>query len=64
MSFLDSDPRTADDSQEAAMGLTLDNTMNPTILRQLALSMEDLQWREEATVHSDPSVYGAGARWE
>jgi len=38
-----------------AIGLTLDNTMTPTRLRQLALSIEDLESQEEAAVHSEPS---------
>jgi len=37
------------------MALTLDNTVTPTTLRQLAPSIEDLESQEEATVHSDPS---------
>jgi len=55
LSFLDSDPQTPDGSQEVAMGLTLDNTVTPTTLRQLALSIEDLESQEEAGVHSEPS---------
>jgi hypothetical protein len=55
LSFLDSDPQTPDGSQEVAMGLTLDNTVTPTTLRQLALSIEDLESQEEAAVHSEPS---------
>jgi len=43
LSFLDSNPQTPDGSQEVAVGLTLDNTMNPTTLRQLALSIGDLR---------------------
>ena len=54
-SFLDSDPQTPDGSQEVAMGLTLDNTVTPTTLRQLALSIEDLESQVEAAVHSEPS---------
>jgi len=42
-SFLDSDPQTPDGSQEGAVGLTLDNTVTPTTLRQLALSIGDLE---------------------
>jgi len=37
------------------VGLTLDNTVTPTILRQLALSIEDLESQDEAAVHSEPS---------
>jgi len=55
LSFLDSDPQTPDGSQEVAMGLTLDNTVTPTTLRQLALSIEDVESQEEAAVHSEPS---------
>jgi len=55
LSFLDSDPRTPEGSQEVAMGLTLANTVTPTTLRQPALSIEDLEWQEEAAVHSEPS---------
>jgi len=36
------------------MGLILDNTLTPTTLRQLALSIEDVESQEE-TVHSEPS---------
>ena len=43
VSFLDSNPQTPDGSQEAAVGLTLDNTVTPTTLRQLALSIGDLE---------------------
>ena len=43
LSFLDSDPQTPDGSQEVAVGLTLDNTVTPTTLRQLALSIGDLE---------------------
>jgi len=55
LSFLNSNPQTPGGSQEVAMGLTLDNTVTPTTLRQLALSIEDLQSQEEAAVHSEPS---------
>jgi len=55
LGFLDSDPDTPDGSQEVAMGLTLDTTVTPTTLRQLALSIEDLESQEEAAVHSEPS---------
>ena len=53
--FLDSDPQTPDGSHEVAMGLTLDNTVTPTTLRRLALSIEDLESQEEAVVHSELS---------
>ena len=55
VSLLDSDSQTPDGSQEVAAGLPLDNTMTPTTLRQLALTIEDLQLPEEAAVHSQPS---------
>ena len=42
LSCLDSDPQTPDRSQEMAVGLTLDNTVTPTTLQQLALSIGDL----------------------
>jgi len=37
------------------MGLTLDNTLTPTTLRQLALTIQDLASQEEAAVHSQLS---------
>jgi len=43
LSFLDSDPQTSDGSQEVAVGLASDNTVTPTTLRQLALSIGDLE---------------------
>jgi len=55
LSFLDSDPQSPDGSHELAMGLTLDNTVTPTTLRQLALSIEALESQEEAAMHSEPS---------
>jgi len=55
LSFLHSNPQTPDGSQEVAMGLTLENTVTPTTLRQLALSIEDLESQEEAAMHSQPS---------
>jgi len=42
-SFRNSDPQTPDGSQEVAVGLTLDNTVTPTTLRQPALSIGDLE---------------------
>ena len=54
LSFLDSDPQTPDGSQEVAVGLTLANTVTPTTLRHLALSLEDLERPEETAVHSEP----------
>jgi len=35
--------------------MTLDNTVTPTTLGQLALGLEDLESQEEAAVHSEPS---------
>jgi len=35
------------------MGLTWDNTVTATTLRQLALSIEDRESQEEAAVHSE-----------
>ena len=55
LSFLDSDPQTPDSSQVVAMWVTLENTVTPTTLRQLALSIEDVESQEEAAVHSEPS---------
>jgi len=43
----DSDLHTPNSSQEVAGGLTLDNTVTPTILRQLALTHDDLEPAEE-----------------
>jgi len=54
LSFLDSDLQTPDGSQEVAVVLTLHNTVTPTTLRQLALSIKDLESQEEAAVHSEP----------
>jgi len=55
LSFLNSDPQTPDSSQEVALGLTLDHTVTPTTLRHIALCIEDLEWQEEAAVHSELS---------
>ena len=41
--FLNSDPQAPDGSLEVAVGLTLDNTMTSTTLRELALSIGDLE---------------------
>jgi len=49
LNFLDSDLQTPNGSQEVARGLTLDNTVTPTTLRQLALSLDDLVPAEETT---------------
>jgi len=55
LSFLDSDPLTPDGSEEVAMGLTLYNTVTPTTLQQLALSIQDLESQGEPAVRSEPS---------
>ena len=49
LNFLDSDLQTPNGSQEVAGGLTLDNTVTPTTLRQLALRLDDLEPAEETT---------------
>ena len=49
LNFLDSDLQTPDGSQQVAGELTLDNTVTPTTLRQLALSLDDLEPAEETT---------------
>jgi len=49
LNFLDPDLQTPDGSQEVAGGLTLDNTVTPTPLRQLALSIDDLEPAEQTT---------------
>ena len=36
------------------VGLTLDNTGSPTTLRQLTLSIGDLESPKDAAVHSEP----------
>ena len=55
LTFLDSDLQTPDGSQEVAMGLTLENTVTPTTLRHLALSLDDLELPEEAAADSELS---------
>ena len=47
--FLDSDVQAPDGSQQVAGGLTLDNTVTLTTLRQLALSLNDLGPAGETT---------------
>jgi len=47
--FLDSDLQTPNGSQEVAGGVTLANSVTPTTLRQLALSLDDLEPAEETT---------------
>jgi len=49
LNFLDSDLQTPNGSQEVARRLTLDNTVTPTTMRQLALSHDDLEPAEETT---------------
>jgi len=49
LNFLDSDLQTPNGSQEVAEGLTFDNSVTPTTLRQLALSLDDLEPAEETT---------------
>jgi len=49
LNFLDSHLQTPNGSQEVAGGLTLDNTVTPTTLPQLALSLDDLEPAEETT---------------
>jgi len=49
LNFLDSDLQTPNGSQEVARGLTLDNTVTPTTLPPLALSLDDLEPAEETT---------------
>jgi len=49
LNLLDSDLQTPKGSQELAGVLTLDNTVTPTTLRQLALSLDDLEPAEETT---------------
>jgi len=49
LNFLNSDLQTPNGSQEVAGELTLDNTLNPTTLRQLALTLDDLDPAEDTT---------------
>ena len=49
LNFLDSDLQTPNGSQEVAGVPTLDNTVSRTALRQLALSLDDLEPAEETT---------------
>jgi len=49
LNFLDSDLQTSKGSQEVVGGLTLDNTVTLTTLRQLALSLDNLEPAEETT---------------
>ena len=53
LNFLDSDLQTPNRSDEVAVGLTLDNTVTPTPLRELARSLDDLEPAEETTVQWD-----------
>ena len=49
LNFLDLDLQTPDGSEEVAGGLTFDNPVIPTTLRQLVLSHDDLEPVEETT---------------
>ena len=49
LNFLDSDLQTPNRSQEVTGGLTLDNTVTSTTLRQLALSLDDIEPAQETT---------------
>jgi len=49
LNFLNSDLQTPNGSQEVAGGLTLDNTVTPTTLGQLTLSLDNLKPAEETT---------------
>jgi len=53
LTFLDSDLQTPDGSPQVAVGLTMENTVTPTTLRHLALSLDDLEPPEEATADSE-----------
>jgi len=51
----ETDPETPDSSQQEGVGLTLGNTVTPTTLTHLALSIEDLESQEDAAVPREPS---------
>jgi len=53
LTFHDSNLQTPDGSQQVAVGLTLENTVTPTTLRHLALSLDDLDAPEEAAADSE-----------
>ena len=53
LTFLDSDLQTPDGSQQVAVGLTLENSLTPTTLRHLALSLDDHKPLEEAAADSE-----------
>ena len=53
LTILDSDLQTPDGSQQVAVVLTLENTVTPTTLRHLELSLEDLEPPEEAAADSE-----------
>jgi len=53
LTFLHSALQTPAGSQQVAMGLTLENTVTPTTLRHLALSLDDLEPPEEAAADSE-----------
>ena len=49
LNLLDPDLQTPNGSKEVAGGLTFDNTVTPTTMRQLALSLDDQEPGEETT---------------
>jgi len=49
LNFLDSDLQTPNGPQVVSGEVTWDNTVTPTILGQLALSLDDLEPAEETT---------------
>jgi len=53
LTFLHSDLQTPGGSQQVAVGLTLENTMTPTTLRHIALSLDDLEPPEEAAADTE-----------
>ena len=59
--FLHSDLQTTNGSQEVAGRLTLENTVTPTTLRQLALSLDDLETVEETTDSWDMEQGGSAS---
>jgi len=53
LTFLDSDLQTSDGLQQVAVGLTFENTVTPTTLRHLTLSLDDLELPEDAAADSE-----------
>ena len=53
LSSLNSNIQISDGSQKVAVRLTLENTLTPTTLRQLTLSIDDLESQEEVAMNSD-----------